>query len=403
MNKKIHIICLGLVTLNLQLLTPNSFSQNVGINSDGSSPETNTMLDVRSAGNTSATFGLKVKDSDGDTKMVVRSDGNVGIGTTSPTENLEVHQTSSTSFQNSTVNIVNHVSPFNSIIGFTTDADGTPKHAHIGFDHQADLLKLVYGSSFAGSDKGLLINSSGNVGVGYGSTNAKLAVNGSVIIGDNDTPTEKLEIFNGNIHVNSTGRGQLLLDHTTANRIWGMLVEGDGSLVFSTGNSDVRDPDMRTRVLNIQPGGNVGIGTTSPSQALHVVGNICYTGTSSTCSDIRYKKDINQLPDALSSVLEMKGVNYYWKKDTYPEQKFSEEKQIGFIAQDLEKIYPELVVTNKEGYKSVDYSRLTPILVEAIKEQQQIIEALKAEVRHKDEQYDQRLKMVEEYLKTANK
>ena len=52
---------------------------------------------------------------------------------------------------------------------------------------------------------------------------------------------------------------------------------------------------------------------------------------------------------------------------------------IGFIAQELEIIYPELVKTGSNGYKSVDYSKLTPILVEAIKAQQAQIDALKTE------------------------
>ena len=52
---------------------------------------------------------------------------------------------------------------------------------------------------------------------------------------------------------------------------------------------------------------------------------------------------------------------------------------MGFIAQELEKSFPQLVHTNQEGEKSVDYSRMAPILVEAIKEQQVQIEQLKSE------------------------
>ena len=58
---------------------------------------------------------------------------------------------------------------------------------------------------------------------------------------------------------------------------------------------------------------------------------------------------------------------------------FSKDEQIGFIAQEIEKIYPQVVLTDKNGYKSIDYSKLTPILVEAIKEQQKIIQELQAE------------------------
>jgi hypothetical protein len=124
----------------------------------------------------------------------------------------------------------------------------------------------------------------------------------------------------------------------------------------------------------------VGIGTTSPTEALHVVGNICYTGTSGACSDIRYKKDFAQLTKPLENILKINGLYYYWKKDEFPDKQFTSNRQIGFIAQDIEKIYPELVMTDKDGYKSVDYSRLTPVLVEAMKEQQKIIDKQQADI-----------------------
>jgi hypothetical protein len=59
---------------------------------------------------------------------------------------------------------------------------------------------------------------------------------------------------------------------------------------------------------------------------------------------------------------------------------FTEERQIGFSAQEIEKLFPEIVQTDAEGYKSVDYSRMTPVLVEAIKEQQKEIVELKKKV-----------------------
>ncbi|MFN3329287.1 MAG: tail fiber domain-containing protein, partial [Fervidobacterium pennivorans] len=54
-------------------------------------------------------------------------------------------------------------------------------------------------------------------------------------------------------------------------------------------------------------------------------------------------------------------------------------RQIGFIAQDVEKVFPELVFEDSEGIKSLDYSKFTPVLLQAIKEQQQQIEKLQQE------------------------
>lgn len=123
--------------------------------------------------------------------------------------------------------------------------------------------------------------------------------------------------------------------------------------------------------------GRVGIGTDNPTQALHVVGNICATGTIGACSDFRYKKDFTHLSHALHSVLLLNSFYYKWKKDEYPGMQFTNNRQLGFSAQEVEKLFPEIVMTDANGYKSVDYGRLTPVLVEAIKEQQQQIDELK--------------------------
>ncbi|PIY07278.1 MAG: hypothetical protein COZ21_01085, partial [Bacteroidetes bacterium CG_4_10_14_3_um_filter_31_20] len=101
----------------------------------------------------------------------------------------------------------------------------------------------------------------------------------------------------------------------------------------------------------------VGIGTTSPTQKLYVAGNICATGSIGGCSDIRYKKDITPITNALSNVMQLRGVNYFLKTKEFPEKQFTNTRQIGIIAQEIEKIYPEVVLTDKDGYKSVDYSR----------------------------------------------
>ena len=126
--------------------------------------------------------------------------------------------------------------------------------------------------------------------------------------------------------------------------------------------------------------GNVGIGTLTPAQKLSVAGNICYTGTIAACSDIRYKKNILPISHALSNLITLHGIYYNWKKEKFTDKGFTDERQIGFSAQEVEKLFPEMVQTDADGYKSVDYSRMTPVLVEAIKEQQKQIEELKKKV-----------------------
>jgi len=115
-------------------------------------------------------------------------------------------------------------------------------------------------------------------------------------------------------------------------------------------------------------GGNVGINTNTPSTDLYVSGNICYTGSIGACSDIRYKRNIHTLGKALEKVSKLRGVSFEWRQDEYPEQKFSSAGQIGLIAQEVRDIVPEIVSETDDGYYNVDYTKLTPLLIEAIKE-----------------------------------
>lgn len=108
------------------------------------------------------------------------------------------------------------------------------------------------------------------------------------------------------------------------------------------------------------------------------VGNITAANVTAP-SDRRYKKDFTAIDQALNKVLQLDGLYYNWKVDEFPTKKFTKAQQMGFIAQDIEKLFPEMVHTDQAGYKSVNYGKLTPVLVEAIKEQQAQIDQLKAE------------------------
>jgi hypothetical protein len=78
--------------------------------------------------------------------------------------------------------------------------------------------------------------------------------------------------------------------------------------------------------------------------------------------------------------MQMRGVTYNWKVAEFPERNFKEGTEYGFIAQDVEAIFPELVNTDEDGFKSVEYNKVAPILVEALKEQQAIIDAQQEEI-----------------------
>ncbi|KAB2871201.1 MAG: tail fiber domain-containing protein, partial [Bacteroidales bacterium] len=121
--------------------------------------------------------------------------------------------------------------------------------------------------------------------------------------------------------------------------------------------------------------GNVGVGVSPGSYKLYVAGNAYSTGTWAT-SDIRWKKNIVPMGDALSRIVKLTGVIYNWRDDEFPEMKFDNKTHIGVIAQDVEKVFPELVNTDGKGYKAVAYDKLSVVLIEGIKQQQQQIQQL---------------------------
>ena len=90
-------------------------------------------------------------------------------------------------------------------------------------------------------------------------------------------------------------------------------------------------------------------------------------------SDISIKENIETLNNAIAKVLMMRGVSFTWKG--------TEEKSIGVVAQEVEKVIPEVVSTSEDGIKSVSYDSIIGLLIEAIKEQQQTIEQMKDSIK----------------------
>jgi Chaperone of endosialidase len=135
-----------------------------------------------------------------------------------------------------------------------------------------------------------------------------------------------------------------------------------------------------TKDFLITTDGSVGISEVNPMAKLHVNGSICYVGTIGACSDQRYKSDITDIPNSLDQVMQMRGISYKWKQDEYPDKNFDDETHLGFIAQEVEEFYPEMVMTDDNGFKSVDYSRMAPVLVEAMKELKAENDVMKAQI-----------------------
>jgi|GEM_PF-3208139 len=267
----------------------------------------------------------------------------------------------------------------------------------------------------------------GNVGIGTSTPRAKLDVDGDAWIGQVKisnslagfpSPTNAIEFFHGgNLGGGNYGTGvvaggqtngtRLLLssanmdgsgqfDHGQLGRIW---IRGVGQkMSFNAANAiaptspafewnvgdaqaDAQNLTQYTRMVLTQDG-RLGLGTSTPARKLHVAiitpGQVArFQNADGTCninpsiflafnclSDRSLKKDIAPLQSSLALFAQLNPVNYHWNTEDS-----SSPLQYGFIAQDIEAIFPSFVTTDSEtGIKSVAFGNLIPVTIKAINE-----------------------------------
>lgn len=136
-----------------------------------------------------------------------------------------------------------------------------------------------------------------------------------------------------------------------------------------------------TPALTVAPDGKVGIGIASPTHRLSVAGEICASGSIGSCSDARFKTRIEPVEGALALVSELRAVRFDWRGEEFPDRGFAEGRQIGFVAQEVADVVPEVVSEGSDGALAIDYGKLSSVLAAAMKEQQVEIAALQEEVR----------------------
>jgi hypothetical protein len=121
-----------------------------------------------------------------------------------------------------------------------------------------------------------------------------------------------------------------------------------------------------------------GIGTTNPGFLLQVGesgdGTVARANSWTTFSDERYKTQIISIDHALDKLDQIGGYYYQWKDGK------DQSRQAGLIAQEVEKVLPEIVQTDEAGYKSVDYGKMNALLIEAVKEQQKLIKQMEQRI-----------------------
>lgn len=235
--------------------------------------------------------------------------------------------------------------------------------------------------------------------------------NGKGLLLGSNTGFQWLQSYGGPLILNGNGRGLQLVGIGLTNPAWTLDVAGtiQGDTTQSGYNfaapGIIGKSDVEAGVKGISNngtgvygrGGNIGVaayGSTFGLRAICTVqgglagsftgnvfvgGNLTYTGALTHASDARYKTDVQPLDGALQTIENLHGVTYNYNQKAFPQMNFPATRQVGFIAQEVQSVLPQLVSKDKEGYLSVDYVQVVPVLVEAIKEQQKEIAALKRE------------------------
>ncbi len=303
-------------------------------------------------------------------RMRITANGNVGIGTSTPDYLLTV---GSAAIPGS-ITIYND-NYDNDWLFHSSRSDGSN---NIGIDATESAapggMTFWTGAAAGTETEKARITAGGNMGIGTTTPLAKLEVKRTDLAGT-VTPIRNVITALGTI-VSSNGYNLLnAVGGTTlaTGQVKGLNIDLTGSA--STTDYGVYANGEDRNYFS----GNVGIGTATPTEKLHVVGNILASGTI-TPSDARFKENVVGLTGSLAKINALRGVSYTHKAEFVKSRGLKEGNQIGFIAQELEKTFPEFVVTSSDGYKAVDYARLTPVLVEAIKEISAKNEKLTAQV-----------------------
>lgn len=296
-------------------------------------------------------------------------DGKVGVATSTPLSKLSVGSSGVT--DETTALFGQGMTSGRTWIAIG-GAIGANVAGFIGYDYTNNVLGFAVGGDSFGN--GLIQGRNGNVGIGtITPTGAKLDIKGSgSLVRFTDAA--------------GTQRAAISLD------------SDDGGTSRLTTFYDAYDGSWH-RSLMIK-NGNIGIGTTNPTHALVVNGDV-YSNALLLTSDERYKKNVMPVLNGLTTLLKLEGVSYEWKKpeeqspqsgadstdagslgkSVKPEKRnFSDGRHYGVLAQDVEKVLPEVVKTDGNGDKAVNYAGLIPILIEAVKEQQVMIAQQRKEI-----------------------
>lgn len=242
------------------------------------------------------------------------------------------------------------------------------------------------GFSISGTNK-LTLNSSGNLGLGI-SPSAwgaafKVFQMGATSLYEESAVATKL---GNNVYFSDANRYY-------ANSGASSYTQQFGTHLFQVAaDGTANNPITFTNAMQITQAGNVGIGTASPAVQLHTTGGVRFatfagggtttldvdnTGNLARTSSIELKKDVTPINYGLNQILQINPINFNWIN----EDKYGNENENGFIAEDVMNVIPNVVGSDAHGL-FMDYTKLIPILTKAIQEQNLLIKALEQRINN---------------------
>ncbi|MEZ4722256.1 MAG: tail fiber domain-containing protein [Flavobacteriales bacterium] len=384
--------------------------------------------------NTSLKFATNGAD-----RMTITNVGLVGIGTTSPSQKLQVLTGGSgvrVGSGNAGDVFLSRFADFGGTLTANAYSDGTTWN-RVNTSYAAYMVDIGVSNDYIDFSRSapaanpisnyvslMRLSSNGNVGIGVTAPAEKLHISGNIRFEEDATATIYVEdqttaSVNGNslhLEAGNGGTGGFGVSGGNVNFQAGdgynaggagtgghiQLIAGGNTL----GNNSHGDIIMYTRnqTTNVErfrldgTNGNVGIGTATPAYTMHVNGSVAGTSAYTNLSDRRFKTNLQSIDNALAKVMQLTPYSYDWLREEYPEINFEEGKGLGFIAQDVEAIIPEMVMKDSSGVYSLQYSELIPVLTKAIQEQQALIEELSSSNQTQQRELNELKAMLDAYL-----
>jgi hypothetical protein len=306
------------------------------------------VLDTYAAGSvtTSGTFNTVATSTSVATRMIITGAGNVGIGTTNPSQKLQVEG-----------NVA--LSGAARFVGTTTNHDLSIR------TNNTDRVTVTAG---------------GNVGIGTTSPATTLHVTGKATIHTGAIGAPANGTYGGN-------DGTRLILWPGSSTVTPYALGINNSMLWYTVPSTAVHAwyTGTAERMRLTSAGILAIGTTAPDTTvkLHVEGDIYASGEITGLSDRNLKTHLEPLTSVLARIQGMRGYTFEFKADS------DRKKHIGLVAQEVESEFPELVRTDpSNGTKKLAYSNFTAVLLEAVRELSKENDALKRDLRSLREDLD---------------